>query len=419
MPKKTKRRIYLTLNEWLYLIELHDKDIQKFRIEFSTIKEKPYNSDMVKWFRKKKKQFEESNYDINILKNKTGKLNRSKLAGAKKKVKIDSSHLDKEDIDKLLEHYYEILKKEKNNSDLNKLKKIIKDSKSSSRSWEKSGFVSKSTVCRWRSEKKEIKKININNIAWTNDEIDEYIFEIFNKYKQRLGRKPISVILKNEYNINISDRQVGRRMNRMRLCCHVRRKKFYYSDKNKPKTNNTKINNLVNRDYNNLFHNENIIATDVTYMNSTNDLKQNHIYLSAAISHKTKKIIGFSISKNNDINLIIDTFKKVDFKKEKTIIHSDGAMLYKSHEFIDFCKKNSIIQSMSRPGNALDNRVVEYWFSIFKNEFLKHINTKKYSFNEFKLEVEKYIDYYNNQRIQEKLFWLTPNQYENILKNNI
>lgn len=418
MPKKTKRRSYLTVDEWLYLIDLYDKDIQKFKIEFSTIKEMPYNSDVVKWFRKKKKQFEESNRDINVLINKTGKLNRSKLDGKQKKVKIDSSYLEKEDIDKLLEHYYEILKKDKNNSDLKKFKKIIKDSKSSSRSWDKSGFVSKSTICRWRNETKnnKFKKVNINNISWAQDIIDSYILEIFNENKQRMGRKPISIILKNKYDIKISDRQVGRRMNRMRLCCHVRRKRLYYSYKKKLETE-YKINNLVNRDYNNLFHEEKIVATDVTYMQSTNDLKQNHIYLSAAICHKTKKIIGYSISKNNDIDLIMNTFKTIDFKKEKTIIHSDNAMIYRSHKFVNFCKKNLVVQSMSRPGNALDNRVIEYWFSIFKNEFLKHINTKNYSFNELKLEIKKYIDYYNNQRIQEKLLWLTPNQFENILNN--
>ncbi|WP_223213739.1 IS3 family transposase [Mycoplasmopsis bovirhinis] len=43
---------------------------------------------------------------------------------------------------------------------------------------------------------------------------------------------------------------------------------------------------LVKRDYNSC--NDNIYATVVTYIQAPKDIKQNHIYLSAIIDHKTK-----------------------------------------------------------------------------------------------------------------------------------
>ena len=50
------------------------------------------------------------------------------------------------------------------------------------------------------------------------------------------------------------------------------------------------IPDYAKRDFNNLNHQELIIFSDVTYLKSLIDvLHQNHIFLSAAISHKIKK----------------------------------------------------------------------------------------------------------------------------------
>lgn len=74
-------------------------------------------------------------------------------------------------------------------------------------------------------------------------------------------------------------------MNRMALFCKVRIVKRYYKQKEKIH----KFIDVVKRDFDNLSHKENIVATDITYLNATNDIRHNHIYLSAAICHKTKK----------------------------------------------------------------------------------------------------------------------------------
>ena len=64
---------------------------------------------------------------------------------------------------------------------------------------------------------------------------------------------------------------------------------------------------------------------------------------------------------------------------------------------------------MSRKGNCLDNAVMENFFGLLKSELLYLREFK--DIDEFKDELEKYIDYYNNKRIKGKLRGLSPVQY--------
>lgn len=64
---------------------------------------------------------------------------------------------------------------------------------------------------------------------------------------------------------------------------------------------------------------------------------------------------------------------------------------------------------MSRKGNCLDNSVMENFFGLLKSELLYLREFE--SLDEFKTELIKYIDYYNNKRIKSKLKGLSPVQY--------
>ena len=68
-----------------------------------------------------------------------------------------------------------------------------------------------------------------------------------------------------------------------------------------------------------------------------------------------------------------------------------------------------IFQSMSRKGNCHDNSVMENFFGLLKQEI--YYGVVYYSFEELKSEIERYIKYYNEQRIKEKLGWMSPVQY--------
>jgi len=74
---------------------------------------------------------------------------------------------------------------------------------------------------------------------------------------------------------------------------------------------------------------------------------------------------------------------------------------------------------MSRVGRCIDNGPMEGFWSIIKTEmyYLKSFHSIK----ELTKAIEKYIDYYNNNRFQDKLNGLTPIEYRNqaIFKNII
>ena len=67
---------------------------------------------------------------------------------------------------------------------------------------------------------------------------------------------------------------------------------------------------------------------------------------------------------------------------------------------------------MSRRGNCYDNAVMESFFATLKCE-LVYINKFK-NIEQFKYELEKYIDFYNNYRI--KANGLTPLQDNKFIK---
>ena len=69
------------------------------------------------------------------------------------------------------------------------------------------------------------------------------------------------------------------------------------------------------------------------------------------------------------------------------------------------CEKG-IWQSMSRKGNCLDNAVTENFFGLLKSELLYLQQFE--SMEHFKLELNAYLDYYNNHRIKAKLKGLPP-----------
>lgn len=73
---------------------------------------------------------------------------------------------------------------------------------------------------------------------------------------------------------------------------------------------------------------------------------------------------------------------------------------------------NQWAQSMSRIENSLDNRVIEFWFSILKTELIYNLNIAQMTFNKLENEINNFIDYYNDVRIQEKLNWMLSSEYK-------
>ena len=91
------------------------------------------------------------------------------------------------------------------------------------------------------------------------------------------------------------------------------------------------------------------------------------------------------------------------------IFHSDQGWQYQNARYQKRLLEKGVRQSMSRKGNCLDNAVMENFFGLLKSELL-YLRTFQ-SLDEFCQELVAYLEYYNHNRIKEKLNGLSPVQY--------
>ena len=136
------------------------------------------------------------------------------------------------------------------------------------------------------------------------------------------------------------------------------------------------------------------------------------LYLSPLLDMYNGEIISYTIDYHPDLQLVMDMLNKA-LKRVETyeglIIHSDQGWHYQHKHYRHTLKKHKITQSMSRKGNCLDNSIMESFFGTLKNEFF--YNNTFTSIEEFKIELDKYIKYYNNDRIKYRLNGLSPVKY--------
>lgn len=401
---------HLTLEQWIKLFEIYENDRNLCWFELSKFKKITRWSQ--EWFSKKYTMFICNNKDMNVLMSKTGKSpKKGKGVGRPKNSKNKHTiwkeflrDIGEDEIAKIIGELVD----EENEGVIKKIKQIINKTKMSSRKLESILHISKSKICYLR--KNAPLKSHSNR---KNEWLKNVVYEIFRKRKNRVGRKQISRIILKKYGILYSDRHIGRIMAENYIKCEIRKARRQKEFKN----TNVIVENIVLRDYDNIKHDNEIFATDVTYIPATKDCNQNHVFLSAIISHKTKEIVGWKLSKTNDTRLVLDSFQNLITKQIKNVIvHSDHGLAYSSLLFSNMLAKNNWTQSMSRVGNSLDNRVIEFWFSILKTELIYNLNIKEMSFNELEEIIKNFIEYYNNVRMQEKLLWMTPSEYSAYLQ---
>ena len=67
---------------------------------------------------------------------------------------------------------------------------------------------------------------------------------------------------------------------------------------------------------------------------------------------------------------------------------------------------------MSRIGNSLDNREIEYFFSILKTKIFPIFQQKVriLTFGELREKIDQFINWYNNERFIKKFNLKTPHE---------
>lgn len=153
------------------------------------------------------------------------------------------------------------------------------------------------------------------------------------------------------------------------------------------------------------------ILTDVSYLKY--GIGQT-AYLSCLKDASSGRIMGTVVSERNDAQLAEDTLEELKKHTLDTgcLIHSDQGILYLSPYFQQHVESMGLIQSMSRRGNCWDNASQESFFGHFKDECDYRSCA---SVEEVARMVEKYVDYYNNERPQWTRDKMTPMEFESYL----
>ena len=248
----------------------------------------------------------------------------------------------------------------------------------------------------------EINKVDV--IALRNKKIALEIQEIFEKNKRRYGVRRVHRELVNRGN-NVNHKRVQRLMHDMGLLGKRPKEKYhsYHGEIGKI------ADNVINRDF----------EATVPLQKWTTDVSQFNFswgkcYISPILDMNTNEIISHDLSLSPNLkqiermlNSAFDKFPNL----EGLIFHSDQGWQYQHKYFRDQLKKHGIIQSMSRKGNCYDNCIMETFFGRLKNEMYYGYEKEYKSFDQFSIAVEEYINYYNNDRIQQKTKWMPPIKY--------
>ena len=212
-------------------------------------------------------------------------------------------------------------------------------------------------------------------------------------------------------------KKIRRLMRKYGLICPIRKANPYRRMAKALRTN-TVAGNLVNREFE-LHGPRAILLTDITYI----PLNGSFCYLSTILDAYTKQVLSYVLSESLEVDFVLETVRLlvknhgVSLNK-KTIIHSDQGAHYTSVRFIQLVKDFDLRQSMSRRGNCWDNAPQESFFGHMKDELSLEIS-KWESFEDVKISIDHWMDYYNNDRYQWDLAKLSPNEYFNFISTGV
>jgi transposase InsO family protein len=150
-------------------------------------------------------------------------------------------------------------------------------------------------------------------------------------------------------------------------------------------------------------------VSDITYVPTD----EGWLYLAGHKDLFTTEIVGYAMGERLTKNLVNQSLlQAVNTRKpEKGLLHhSDRGSQYCSHEYQGLLSHFGLEVSMSGSGNCFDNAPMESFWGIIKQELInhRHYRTRWEAIE----DITEYIEiFYNRQRLQAKLDYLSPVAY--------
>lgn len=269
--------------------------------------------------------------------------------------------------------------------------------------------VSKSGYYRWLKLGKPIRYSFDDKLA---DMIEEIFYETYKGYR----------FIRDEtirrYGVIFNDKTIYKYMKILGLSSPIRNKKYNCCTKQDPNEKaRTVCDNYLARNFTASRPLEKLV-TDVSYIYS----QQGRMYLSVIKDLYDNSILAYTISRFNDLKLVMDNvYMVIDDKWDSTkqcILHSDQGFQYTNIEYIRYLDEYGVTISHSRKANCYDNACCENFFGHLKSEYLELQDIPKTN-DELIAMVDKYIYFYNYERPQRKLKGMTPMEYRQSYLNSL
>jgi len=265
--------------------------------------------------------------------------------------------------------------------------------------------VSRSGFYRWSKRPESRRQIE-------NRRLDAHIKAIYMKSKRRYGSPKITAELRGQ-GWQVSKNRVARRMKQAGLKSVVRRK---YRPTTDSKHSHPVAPNLLQRNFAATAP-DRVWVSDITYIAT----QRGWLYLTVFLDLVSRLVVGWSLSSSLSKEGVLTALHRATARRHPSaglMFHSDRGVQYACKAFRKILKKHHFIQSMSRKGNCWDNAVAESFFSILKSEL---VHRQRFMGPKDALRsIFEYIEvFYNRQRRHSTLDYLSPAQYEHIMKSAV
>jgi transposase InsO family protein len=151
-------------------------------------------------------------------------------------------------------------------------------------------------------------------------------------------------------------------------------------------------------------------TSDITQVRT----REGWLFLAVVLDLFSRRIVGWATAARPAHALALEALQQAIHTRRPhpgLLPHSDRVGQYAIANYQDLLDRHGMICSMSRPGNCLDNAVVESFFHTLKTEWLYHHRFRTRA--QARLCIFDYIEgFYNRTRLHSALGYRSPDQYE-------
>ena len=230
---------------------------------------------------------------------------------------------------------------------------------------------------------------------------DEWELAVLKAILEELNKHPFYGYRRMAYalkDLDVTRKQVRRIMKRAGL-------KAIFPGKNlsKPSKNHPKYPYLLRNKK--IWIANQVWSTDVTYLK----VNGSHVYLVAIIDLFSRKVLSWRISNTMDVGFCVDALEEaLAIHGTPGIVNTDQGSQFTSEAFVAVLEARGIQISMDGVKRALDNVFIERTWRSLKYEEI-YLNSYG-SLVELKTAVDKYFNFFNQERFHQSLEYTTPNE---------